>query len=516
LATSHAFHSPLMEPMLEEFERRVAQVDTRAPRIPFASNVTGRWITAEQATSASYWAEHVRSAVRFSDDVTLLLRDEPEALLLEVGPGGAAAALVSGHEVAQDRIVVASMRHVRDPRGDVRLTREAMARLWVNGVPIDWAALHTNRSPRRVPLPTYAFDTKRYWIEAPGRPTVDPSPTPTETVAAPALAAKGYARPVLSSTYVAPRSLTEERVVAELEETLGVHPIGVHDNFFEIGGNSLLAMRIVGRSEARLGARLSSHVVLDAPTAAQLAHLVDAALTPSSGAGETALVPLKQGEGDGVPLFLVHPVGGSVFFYRELARLLPAEQAVYGFQARGLDGAAAPLRSIEEMASHYCAELRAQRPTGPYALGGASFGGLVALEMAQLLRAAGETVHLLAVFDSPAPGQMPPDREEMDTAAFGSGDPDASFAQRVVDVYRANMEALRAYRPRPYEGPILYFLAEERRAGIDPLRPDTAWEPIALDGLSTHRVPGNHVTMLAPENVEAIARVVSAHLPSFE
>ncbi|MDA5285014.1 alpha/beta fold hydrolase, partial [Streptomyces sp. Isolate_45] len=375
--------------------------------------------------------------------------------------------------------------------------------------------LHTNRSPRRVPLPTYAFDTKRYWIEAPGRPTVDPSPTPIGTVAAPAPASEGYARPVLSSTYVAPRSVTEERVVAELEETLGVHPIGVHDNFFEIGGNSLLAMRIVARSEVRLGARLSSHVVLDAPTAAQLAHLVDAALTPSS-AGESELVPLKQGDGAGVPLFLVHPVGGSVFFYRELARLLPAEQAVYGFQARGLDGAAAPLRSIEEMASRYLAQLRAQRPTGPYALGGASFGGLVALEMAQLLRAAGETVHLLTVFDSPAPGQMPPDREEMDTVALGPGDPGASFAQRVVDVYRANMEALGAYRPRPYEGTILYFLAEERRPGIDPPRPDTAWEPIALDGLATHRVPGNHVTMLSPENVEAIAQIISTHLPSFE
>ncbi|MDA5286907.1 acyltransferase domain-containing protein, partial [Streptomyces sp. Isolate_45] len=165
LATSHAFHSPLMEPMLEEFERRVAQVDMRAPRIPFTSNVTGRWITTEQATSASYWAEHVRSTVRFSDDVTLLLRDEPETLLLEVGPGTSAGALVTDHEQAGNHIVMASMRHARDPRGDIQRTREAMAHLWVNGVPIDWSTLHTNRSPRRVPLPTYAFDTKRYWIE---------------------------------------------------------------------------------------------------------------------------------------------------------------------------------------------------------------------------------------------------------------------------------------------------------------------------------------------------------------
>ncbi|MGW1895838.1 acyltransferase domain-containing protein, partial [Streptomyces sp. NPDC002004] len=165
LATSHAFHSPMMEPVLEEFERRVARVDMRVPRIPFASNVTGQWITAEQATSASYWAGHVRSAVRFSDDVTLLLRDEPDALLLEVGPGTAAGALVADHERARDRIVVASMRHVRDPRGDVRLAREAMAQLWVNGTSVNWAALHEHRTPRRVPLPTYAFDTKRYWIE---------------------------------------------------------------------------------------------------------------------------------------------------------------------------------------------------------------------------------------------------------------------------------------------------------------------------------------------------------------
>ncbi|WP_189136075.1 type I polyketide synthase, partial [Wenjunlia tyrosinilytica] len=163
LATSHAFHSPMMDPMLGEFERRLSGVEFRAPRVRLVSAVTGGWLTGEQAVSASYWAGQVRSAVRFSAGVERLLADEPGALLLEVGPGASARVLVEGLEAASGRVVVSSMGDGRGVRDDVRASREALARLWVNGVAIDWAALHEGRTPRRVPMPTYAFDTKRYW-----------------------------------------------------------------------------------------------------------------------------------------------------------------------------------------------------------------------------------------------------------------------------------------------------------------------------------------------------------------
>ncbi|GCD40790.1 type I polyketide synthase [Streptomyces paromomycinus] len=524
LATSHAFHSPLMAPMLAEFEERLVRVESKPPAVPFLSNITGEWITAEQATSPAYWAEHVRATVRFSDGAARLLADEPEALLLEVGPGTAAGALVGEQPQARERVLIASMRHRKDVRDDAQAAREALARLWVNGARVNWPALHKGRAPRRVPLPTYAFDTRRYWIEAPGRPTAsaDPQPAPRSTTAPPAQprTTKAYPRPDLSTAYATPRSETETRIVSALEAALGVSPVGIHDDFFELGGSSLLALQVVARAGADFGVDLPGHAVLDAPTAARLAELVDAAPAPGRPAavdGPRSLVLLNRGDDSRTPLFLLHPVGGSVYLYRELAHRLPSERPVYGFESAGLAAGTAPLRTVEEMAVRYLLELRATRPTGPYALGGSSFGGLVALEMAQRLTAAGEDVRLLTLFDTPGPGQMPPTGQpEADLSAFVpevAEDTTIAYVRRVSDVYRANEEALHAYRPRPYPGSILYFLAEERREVIDPERPDSAWVPLARGGLTTHRVPGNHVTMLAPEHVAPLARIVADQLP---
>ncbi|KJK54746.1 hypothetical protein UK12_33065, partial [Saccharothrix sp. ST-888] len=135
----------------EELADVLSRMRLNAPRIRFASGETGDWITAEQATSASYWAERCRTDV--GADTTGLLRDEPETMLLEIAPG--AAAVLGEQPIG--RIVVSSTSPVRH---DAVAIREALARLWVNGAPVRWSALHEHRKPRRVPLPTYAFDTK--------------------------------------------------------------------------------------------------------------------------------------------------------------------------------------------------------------------------------------------------------------------------------------------------------------------------------------------------------------------
>ncbi|WP_344641571.1 SDR family NAD(P)-dependent oxidoreductase, partial [Kitasatospora cystarginea] len=176
LTISHAGHSPMMDPMLGEFERRLSTLEFRAPQLPIVSTVTGDWLSPEQATDPAYWAGQVRSTVRFSDAIQRLLLDRPEALLLEVGPGATAQLLVNELEAGTDRIAVSSMGNGRTHTDDSRTTREALAHLWVNGITIDWAALHQGHTPRRTPVPTYAFDTKRYWIE---REVVDASVTAT-------------------------------------------------------------------------------------------------------------------------------------------------------------------------------------------------------------------------------------------------------------------------------------------------------------------------------------------------
>ena len=170
LHASHAFHSAMMEPMLEKFQAELRQIKLQAPKLPYISNVTGTWITPAQATDVEYWARHLRGTVRWADGLTELFR-EPGRLYLEVGPGQVLTALT---RLRTDRPasskVVASMRQPRDTMSDIATLLKAAGQAWVAGTALDWNALHEGQEPRRVPLPTYPFERQRYWIE-PGKQT---------------------------------------------------------------------------------------------------------------------------------------------------------------------------------------------------------------------------------------------------------------------------------------------------------------------------------------------------------
>ncbi|HEX6861818.1 MAG TPA: type I polyketide synthase, partial [Thermoanaerobaculia bacterium] len=158
LHTSHAFHSALLEPAVAPFRERVARVERRPPQIPFLSNVTGTWITAEEATDPDYWARHLRQPVRFAPAVAALLA-EPRRLLLEVGPGTTLTTLVRRGGEARDRIVP-SLPHPQDAETDTQAILGAAGRLWLAGVPLVAA-----EPGRKVALPTYPFEGQKYWIE---------------------------------------------------------------------------------------------------------------------------------------------------------------------------------------------------------------------------------------------------------------------------------------------------------------------------------------------------------------
>jgi len=169
LRTSHAFHSEMMDPILDRFTAEVARVALRSPQIPFISDVTGTWITAEQATDPGYWARHLRQPVRFAAGVAELLHD-PRRVLLEVGPGRTLATLAGRHPWRTEQAVVASLAHPQDATPDEPALLTALGRLWLAGLRIDWSGFYAAESRRRVPLPTYPFEHQRYWIEAAAAP----------------------------------------------------------------------------------------------------------------------------------------------------------------------------------------------------------------------------------------------------------------------------------------------------------------------------------------------------------
>ncbi|MEH2381697.1 MAG: SDR family oxidoreductase [Nostoc sp.] len=165
LHTSHAFHSQMMDSILEPFTLAVKKVTLNSPQIPYLSNVTGTWITASQATDPNYWAKHLRSCVRFSQGLQQLLK-EPEQILLEVGPGRTLSTLATQHlDKTAKQVVLTSLRHPQDRQSDVEFLLTTLGKLWLFGVKVNWSGFYSHQKRLRVPLPTYPFEQQRYWIE---------------------------------------------------------------------------------------------------------------------------------------------------------------------------------------------------------------------------------------------------------------------------------------------------------------------------------------------------------------
>ncbi len=169
LRTTHAFHSRMMLPAAERLTELARRVELKAPRIPYLSNVTGTWITAAQATDPGYWAEHLCRPVRFGAAVAELWR-EPEQALLEIGPGRSLATLCLQHPAAaasSDPVAVGSLRSAYERLPDRAALLETLGKLWLAGVELDWPRVYGRERRRRLPLPTYAWEHKRYWLETP-------------------------------------------------------------------------------------------------------------------------------------------------------------------------------------------------------------------------------------------------------------------------------------------------------------------------------------------------------------
>jgi len=161
LHTSHAFHSSMMAPILVAFREQVTQVNLHPPQIPYISNLSGTWITATQTTDPEYWCQHLRQTVRFSEGLQTLMEDTEHAYL-EIGPGRGLATLARQHNIP---FVFNSLRPTTLQQEDVAFLLTALGQLWLAGVAIDWTRFYAQEQRQRLPLPTYAFDRQRYWIE---------------------------------------------------------------------------------------------------------------------------------------------------------------------------------------------------------------------------------------------------------------------------------------------------------------------------------------------------------------
>jgi phthiocerol/phenolphthiocerol synthesis type-I polyketide synthase E len=293
LPTTHAFHSRMMEPLRAELRGLLRSVRLAAPEIPYLSNVTGAWVTPEQATDPDFWVRHLVEPVRFGDSLAELLR-EPERVFVEVGPGQGLTSLALQLAAGAAPVAVPALRPSYDRQADSAFLLGALARLWLAGLPIDWAGFAARERRHRLWLPTYPFERKRYWID---RPSAGPVAVPMVSVDEadkPVLAAVPAARhdrPVnLRNVYTEPRNDAERRLAEIWQSLLGVAPIGIHDSFFELGGQSLLAPQLLVHLRTAFGVDFPLAHLFEAPTIAELAEAVELLRTE----GEAALAAREE------------------------------------------------------------------------------------------------------------------------------------------------------------------------------------------------------------------------------
>lgn len=403
------------------------------------------------------------------------------------------------------------------------------------------------RGQLRESLPDYMVPSVFTWLERmPLNPSGKRNDAELRTVP---LAVSSKAEQVL------PRDEYERALVEILIELLHLPSLGVHDNFFEVGGTSLTAMRLVVVLEKRFGVTVPLSAFITAPTVAGLAALL------RSGGADLAFDPLVpiRATGDRPPLFLVHPLGGNVLCYVRLTRHLPDDQPVYGLQAAGSDAGSEPLESVPDLARSYLAAIRRVRPHGPYRIGGWSFGGMVAFEMAQQLRAEDpDSVDQLILLDPIArqpgrrdrvadeslmewffweliwlerSGRVPVENipaglsEEQkfdfimaratEAGVLRPGSSPASV-RRLFRMFKKHWEALMAYRTGVIGQDITLIRATERLPEVllpmhtaagsmhdDPLN---GWAPHTSGRVEVVNVPGDHLVLMEEPHVADVAR----------
>jgi acyl-coenzyme A synthetase/AMP-(fatty) acid ligase/thioesterase domain-containing protein len=368
-------------------------------------------------------------------------------------------------------------------------------------------------------------------------------------------------QPAAADPYQAPASPVEEKLAVIWAEVLGVRRVGRNDNFFDLGGQSILGAALFARIERAFGVRIPLPVLIQAPTVASLTAYLE---HPVADLSWQNLVTFRAG-GSRPPLFLIHGINGRVLDYAGLANRLGPDQPVYGLVAAGIAPHQEPDPTIEAMAERYVQTIRTVQPRGPYRLGGYCFGGIIAYEMARQLEALGETCALVAVFEGILPGQSRVQitftlprlrliwnqvpfwfkdypqlgfhgiwhrirrRFQLTTRAalHRLGRPGRDTGQDVLVVetrglpeeeirlMRVHQSAFNRYVPQPYSGSVTLFMARYRtisQAFFGPADLTAAWVRLAAAGIQVRTVEGAHRNLHLPPYLPSLAAALHESL----
>jgi len=359
------------------------------------------------------------------------------------------------------------------------------------------------------------------------------------------------------AAYVAPRTPTEQIMASLWMELLKLDRVGIHDDFFALGGHSMLAVQMVSQLRKRAAIGIELRNLFSYPSLGALAAFVDSKKVASA---HPNLVPIRS-QGHLAPLFLIHPVGGEVQYAFDLARHLGADQPVYALAASGLVVGETPRASINEMATVYLDAIRHVQPTGPYTVAGWSLGGMIAYEIAHQLLAIGETINFVGMIDTGSSAflrdqwstknvtefdeckaflswitdqhadasgaRQHPARDELVTLAE-SGDIDAMFVvcqreallpahldmalvKQIFAVHVAGAKAGVAYETPPITATVMLLTAGQHGAADATL----GWGDLLGENLHVTRIGGSHMSIVKSPHIEKLAHAISSGIKRY-
>lgn len=405
-----------------------------------------------------------------------------------------------------------------------KMLLETLGKLWVRGAAIKWNEFNKYETAYRIPLPTYPFEKKRFWIDPPRENFVKNTTT--------------HAVEEYSTT-----ASIQNTLASIWQDWFGVEKMKLHKDFFALGGDSFIGIQVIAKIRSLFGISIQLRSLLENPTVEQLADIVKQKIDANSVHKVTTntasfLVKLQPGKNN-QSLFLIHPIGGNVFCYHPLVKHLKYSGAIYGVQAADRKG----YNSIEELAADYVKEIRSVQAEGPYYLLGASFGGVVAYEIAQQLKAADQTIEMLAMLDIMRPDILNlyikgKSHLELLIELFGERLTDrTTFARmpieqqhhqliKVMGLERVakeqqeecikqlknRLDILLKYRTKTTLDEILYFEAQDKDNQYANISLGQTWKECAVGGMQTHEVMGNHFSMIMEPQVAQIAEIIGSYI----
>lgn len=403
LNTSHAFHSSAFDPILDEFARYVDHFEPQSPQIPFISCLTGKFITSELATTGKYWANQLRNTVLFEKGIKTIL-ESGNYILLEVGPNTHLTSLAKRSIDAKTKCPIIATIGKPENENEQSKLLVSIGQLWAKGFNLNFGALHGNSTPKKIVLPSYPFEPKRHWIDKVPFTGIQSKSEPVINIAANSVS--------ISDKTEVKQENTALDTIAVLKQMLcdlsGLEPIEVKQNlsFAYLGLESLFLAQYAQVIEKRFKINIKfRQLIQEFPNLELLAKYIDENL--KSNPSQTSNVNTRKIKSGG-NLVILKPDGENLPFTMVfgdicntyLPRLVDQKHPYWGFMHSGSDGEKIGFKSIEEMAKSYVDELIAYRPNGPYLIGGYSFGGIVAFEMAVQLQKRGFEIPMLIMIDS--------------------------------------------------------------------------------------------------------------------